>query len=248
MNLAQLQQAMSRDLAGAPSAELAAFVGDHPGLKVYRNTYRGSLLGCLRDTFEHCWSWLGDERFDAVANCYIDGHPPHTWTLDLYGDEFAAMLAAHFPDDREVAELAWLEWALRRAFDGADSPTFDPARLGEVVDWENARLTLTPTLRLGQITTNCAAIWTALENGQTPPPATVLAEPVPVLVWRHDLMPSFRTLQDHEAQALRWIISGMTFGAVCAHLAQTMGEAEAAACAGACLGQWLHGELITNID
>jgi hypothetical protein len=246
MNLAQLQQAMRRDLVHGGDAAFAALVGDHPGTRVYRNTYRGQLRECLRDTFAQCWAWLGDAGFDAVANAYIDRHPPTGWTLDAYGDRFAAMLGTVHAQDPEIAELAWLEWALRRAFDGPDGSPVDPALLAQV-DWDSARFSFVPTLRLGTMATNAAAIWSALSHDQPPPPATLLPAPATIMVWRHDLAPSFRTLEPGEQRALDLARSGQSFGALCATLAQDLREDHAMALAGNSLAQWLGNGLITAI-
>lgn len=246
MNLAQLQQAMSRDLAGHADGALAALVGDDPGLAVYRNNYRGQLADCLRDTYEQCWAWLGDAAFDALAQAYIDHHPPTGWTLDAYGDRFAAMLALRCAKDPEIAELAWLEWALRRAFDGPDAAALDPASLADV-DWDKARFVFVPTLRLGIMATNAPAIWSALSHDQPPPAAVVLPAPAPIMVWRHDLAPSFRTLDPAEQRLLDLARGGASFGAMCAALAQAFGEDEAMALAGNTLAQWLGTGLIAAI-
>ena len=252
MRLATLQQALCDHLAQvpvdgeAPVNPLHGFVGDHPGLSVYRNNYRGSLRDCLRNTHEHSWSWLGDEGFDAAADSYIALHTPHHWSLDAYGEGFARHLAACLPDDPEVAELAWLEWALARAFDGADAEPLSAAGLGDV-DWEQARFTFVPTLTLGTMTTNAAAIWTALAGDQPPPQPAILPAPATVLVWRNGLAPCFRTLEPAEARALRGAQAGASFGAICAMLAEELDEEAAAGAAGALLGQWLGERLIAAI-
>ena len=45
------------------------------------------------------------------------------------------------------------------------------------VDWNTAILYLVPTLRISPISTNCAAIWTALSDGRSPPSVQRLALP-----------------------------------------------------------------------
>jgi hypothetical protein len=247
VKLAALQQAVCAHLIDAAAPQLRELVGDHPGLAVYRHNYRGQLLDCLRDTYEQCWSWLGDDAFADAASRYVAGHPPTGWSLDAYGEGLPEMLAALLPEDPEVAELAWLEWSLRRAFDGADAAPVDLAGLGDV-DWDHARLRFAPTLRCGDMTTNAAAIWTALTSEQAPPPAALLPAPATILIWRDDLTPSFRTLDPVEAQALGQARQGAAFGDICAGLAGVLGEERAAAAAGAWLGQWLQAGLIVGID
>ncbi len=246
MRLAELQIAMSGYLTDAPDNRFAAMMHQSPGLDVYRNNYRGQLRDCLRDVYEKCWSWLGDDAFDLATETHIDQHRPSSWTLDRYGPDFNLTLQTLYPDDAEVAELAWLEWAMRRAFDGPDSPLLDPATLGEV-DWERARFTLIPTLNLGSITTNAAAIWSALAEDTTPPPAASLPEAATIFVWRHDLTPRFRTVDAGEKGLMRQALAGASFSALCASLAAELTESEAAAVAGAVLGQWLRDGLIAGL-
>lgn len=251
MRLAQLQAEMSGFLIDAPANGFAETMGDRTdskvyGLAVYRNNYRGQLLTCLRDTFERCWAWLGDDGFESASSAHIDRHPPSSWTLDAYGHDFAETLNALFPEDHEVAELAWLDWAMRRAFDGLDHAPLDPATLGDV-DWDTVRFELVPTLEIGTVTTNAAAIWTALANDRDPPAVECLPRPATIFVWRKDLAPCFRSVEDVEARLMRLALGGTSFGKLCVLLTAEMEGDEATTKAGAILGQWLQDELIASL-
>lgn len=246
MRLAALQRAMSRYLVDEPGADFAATMKGHPGLAVYRNNYRGQLRACLRDTYEKCWAWLGDDAFDAVADAHIDQHAPKSWTLDAYGADFEQTLREHYPHDPELPELAWLEWAIRRAFDGPDAAPLNPATLTEV-DWDTARFTMLPTLTLGRMTTNAAAIWSALAEEIAPPPVIALPEVATLLVWRQHLSPCFRTVDETEAALLQLVLQGASFGDLCAQLTAGTGADAAASKCGAVLAQWLSDGLIEKI-
>jgi hypothetical protein len=117
------------------------------GLPVYHHAYRASLIETLRDMFEQTHSWMGDDRFDEAALSHIASTPPNSWTLSDYGDDFDLTLSGLYPGHPEVAELAWMDWAMRRAFDGPDAGPLDMSLLGEV-DWDDARLHLAPTLKM----------------------------------------------------------------------------------------------------
>jgi len=246
MRLAALQVAMSRYLVGERGEEFVATVNGHPGLDVYRNNYRGQLHACLRDTYEKCWAWLGDEAFDAAADAQIDRHAPQSWTLDAYGYDFERTLRVHYPHDPELPELAWLEWAMRRAFDGPDAAPFNPATLTEV-DWDTARFIMVPTLTLGRMTTNAAAIWSALAEDIAPPPVMTLPEVATMLVWRQHLNPCFRTADETEARLLQLVLQGASFGDLCALLTTEIGADAATAKCGAILAQWISDGLIEKI-
>jgi hypothetical protein len=238
MKLQHLQQDFCAYLLDRPSAIEAEVAGD---ISVYHHAYRAQLLNCLRDTFEKSWSWLGDDRFEAAARAHIEAHPPHGWTLNAYGEGFDRTLAALHPHDPEIAELAWLEWRLRRAFDGPDAEPVDPAELG-TVDWDNAVLHPVPTLALGTVTTNCAALWSAMAEGSTPPAAVRLGQPAAIRVWRLGLSSRFRSIDAAEERALRLVIEGAPFAEVCGLFEADPSEA------GRVFGLWLQDGLIAAIS
>lgn len=242
--LSQLQEQFRNYLLDRPSGIAAETQGD---IEVYHYAYRAQLLNCLRDTFDKTWSWLGDDGFEAAARAHIEAHPPHAWTLNVYGEDFDRTLAGLHPGDPEVAELAWLEWALRRAFDGPDSDSFAPARLASI-DWDEAIVHFVPTLKLGTATTNCAALWSALAENDTPPPAGPLPTPATLRVWRHGLSAQFRTIDAAEERALRLVLDGADFPGLCAILSAELGEEDGPAEAGRILGLWLQDGLIADIS
>ena len=244
--------AMQRDFRGwlidAP-VSIAEWVDAdaRAGLAVYHNAYRVQLVDCLRDTFEKTLLWLGNDEFIDAARAHIESTPPHGWTLGVYGDGFAHTLAELYPNDPEVAELAWLDCALSRAFEGPDAAPVSPERL-VAVDWDNAGLLFTPTMQIAVARTNAGAIWSALSAQDDPPMAAILPEPGAMLVWRQDFTPCFRTVQAIETFALEHIVAGATFGALCLALIERCGEEIGVVEAGALLGQWIGDGLITAIS
>lgn len=246
MNLAALQRDFRAWLVESDSAA-AARIGDRDraGLTVYQNNYRSQLVACLEEGFERVHAWLGDGAFLAAAVAHIDATPPSHWTLDAYPAGFVATLVTLYPDDAEVAELAWLDQALTTAFAGPDADPLAPDILA-TIDWDNVVLQLAPTLAIGEATTNAAAIWSALSAGDTPPPAHMLDEPAALLVWRHDYIPCFRTIDLCEHRMLDRVREGRTFGALCASLTDELGAERSMATAGAVLGQWLRDGLIVG--
>jgi len=236
MSLALLQNGFCAYLLDRPTQIAGEVTGD---LNVYHHAYRAQLLNCLRDTFEKSWSWLGDKAFEAAALAHIEAHPPASWTLNLYGEDFDRTLAERHPQDLEIAELAWLEWSLRRAFDGPDAGVPDPADLA-AIDWDNAILHLVPTLKLASAVTNCAAIWTALSQDRPPPPAERLPAPIAIRVWKQGLTAKFRSIDAIEEKALRLLLEGADFAKLCSILDS---EQEI----GRCLGLWLQDGLIAAV-
>lgn len=248
MSLLALQRNFRRWLTeeSQPAAQQLGGERVAAGLSVYLNNYRSQLMSSLAEAFELTHAWMGDTAFDAAAATHIDRMPPAGWTLDDYGQGFPDTLAALYPDDPEIAELAGLERGLAERFVGPDCPPLAGESLAEV-DWDQAVLHLVPTFRLLPARTNAAALWSALNAGTTPPAGAMLDPPGSLALWRQEFSPCFRTLDAGEAEALERIAAGQSFGELCARLVQRHGEAEGTAMAGAWLGQWLRDGLIAAI-
>lgn len=248
MSLALLQRefcAYLRDGDAAIAAQVAR--GARRGLAVYHHAYRANLAACLADTFEKTRAWLGDDAFAQAAQAHIARRPPSSWTLSDYGLGFDETLAGLYPDDAEVEELAWLDWSLRRAFDGPDSVVQDPATLAEV-DWDIAALRLAPTLAVRPAATNAAAIWSALATGDRPPAAEPLNVSAGLIVWRQRLSPRFFTAPRLEHEALAAAQAGQSFGEICQTLAAELpDEEQAAAFAGGLLGRWMADGVVIGV-
>lgn len=246
MSLAATQQRFCDFLRDAPEV-CADQVGTRAldGLAIYHNAYRAQLSTTLGDLYERTRSYLGDEAFHAATTAHIQRSPPTSWTLDAYGDDFVDTLQRLYPDDAEVAELAWIEWALRRAFSGPDAPALPPEVIA-TIDWEAAVLGLHPNLFLSGIATNAAALWAGLADGGTPPPAAALASPAAILVWREALTPQFRSIAPEEMAMLKQLGAGTAFGAVCEAVFTDMAEDEAVPIVGAILARWLQDGVLVS--
>jgi hypothetical protein len=216
------------------------------GLAVYHHAYRAQLKACLRDTYERVWAWLGDEAFERASALHVEGHPPFSWTLNVYGHDFDETLAELYPNDAEVAELAWLDWAMRRAFEAADHVAVDASALADI-DWEQAVFDFDPALKIAVMTTNAAAIWSALAEEVPPPRAECLSTSAQVRVWRTEYSPRFKTMDQPEARALGCALAGAPFAEVCEALLDVVPTGTAAEAAGEILAGWFLDGLITNV-
>ena len=244
MNLLSIQKGF-RDhiLAGADASLSSVKLAGMQGLAVYRHAYRAQLMACLRDTYEKTWSWLGDAAFDACARAYVETAPPSTWTLNEYGSGFSDALKQSYPEDPEVSELAWLDWTLRRAFDGPNGTPITSAELASV-NWNNAVRYFLPTLTVGTVTSNAPAMWSALSEGAMPPPAERLPLVGAVRVWRANLSPKFRSIEDFERRALLLALAGTKFADLCALLVENDDLDVAAQRVGSLLASWIQDQLI----
>lgn len=245
MSLLALQRDF-RDWLVTGEDSAAAALGGGPGTAVYQNNYRTALVSSLAETFQRLVLWLGEEDFEMAAARYIDARPPSSWTLDAYGEDFTDFVATLWPDDPEVAEIALIDWTVGQVFVGPDAEALAPEALA-VADWETAVIHAVPSLLVMPIRTNADAIWQALATDETPPPAEMAPRGTALLVWRQGLEPVFRRAEAHERDVLAWSAAGEGFAAVCARLADTLGEEAAVTTAGTLLGRWLAEGMIAAV-
>lgn len=245
MSLLSLQRDFRAHLTDAPVV-MAPWGAADSGLGIYHNAYRVQLIDCLAETYPQLHAWLGGESFIDAVRAHIERHPPHGWTLGVYGDGLDRTLAALYPDDPEVAELATLEWELARAFTGEDAAAL-PTGMIASVDWERAGLRFVPTVHMMPARTNAGAIWSALSAATPPPAAEMLPEPGAMLVWRQDFTPCFRTIETIEHGALTLMATGTSFADLCVMLIDARGEDDGLALAGAMLAGWFADGLIADV-
>ncbi len=217
------------------------------GLSVYQNNYRAQLMGCLEQSFPQLRGWMGDEAFRMAAITHIDAHPPRAWTLDAYPQSFPATLATLYPDNPDLHELVWIEQALSDTFVGPDAEPLSMDALG-AVDWNTARLCLTPTLAHCPATTNAEQIWTALQEEVVPPDGAMLPEAGGLIAWRHGFGVYLRQLDPIDYDALLELGRSGSFVALCAALADRLGEEDGVARAASLLAQWLTSGLIVGYE
>jgi hypothetical protein len=218
------------------------------GLAIYANAYRQRLVEALADAFAKTRALLGAEAFEAAALHYINEHPPETRNLRWFGAGFAAHLRGVFPAQAAVAELAQLDWALRQAFDGADSPVLVAADLAGVPPqaWARLRLAPVPTTALLRFEHNTVTLWQALDD-EAEPPAIVQGEvAIDWLVWRKELQPHFRSLHPVEAALLRGMLGGASFAQACEQ-AQSRTEEDCTNHIGSGLRQWLEEGVLSAV-
>ena len=218
-------------------------------LNIYHNAYRVRLLENLQDAYEKTWAYLGDDSFQTTASAYIEENPPTHRNLRWHGASFPAWLASQFPNDGDIAELAYLDWMLRQAFDCPDATPIQAEELSGLMPamWETVGFQLTPSLRLSPLRYNSVSIWHALDQEQVPPTAELLPETSCLLIWRKGWQPHFRTIREVEAAALKQLQQGTSFAAVCATLINQFSEVEAATVAAESLRNWLTDELIVGL-
>lgn len=248
MRLIELQNDVRRWLTSATGHVGGHLIEGHrAGLDVYQNNYRSQLVGCLQQSYPQLRAWLGDGVFLHAAKMHIDRQAPHAWTLDAYGEEFGATLGALYPNNPDLQELAWIEWALSAAFVARDAQPVDVASLAGI-DWDSARLTFTPSLQVAPLTTNAADIWWAMTGQAERLEGQMLPEPGGVIAWRRGHVSCLRTLDALDFQALRHALAHGGFTSLCDMLVGALGEDDGVAKAGSLLVDWIGSDMICRLD
>jgi hypothetical protein len=135
-------------------------------LSIYAGAYWARLLECLGEVFPVLRRALGAEVFDGFAAEYLERYPSRSYTLDRLGESFPRFLAETRPDlDGEgnppaepswpdfLIDLARLEWAIGRVFDGPGVEGEALLSAGDLAaiapeDFAAARLETVPCLHL----------------------------------------------------------------------------------------------------
>jgi hypothetical protein len=254
MPLLELQQNCLAHLRDEPSVFResvvdAGRISVEQRLHIYHHAYRARLVEVLQDVFERTWAYLGDDNFADYALRFIAAHPPAARTLNDFGEAFPAWLDRLYPNDGEVAELAMIDWQLRRVFDGPNATSLGLADLagiaGEV--WATVGFMFHPALALEPITYNAASIWEALEHATTPPAPALLSAETFLAVWRRDLRPHFVTIDILEAAAIEKLRAGTSFAVTCDELQTRYPEENVVAKLGAALRRWVDDEMLVAI-
>lgn len=255
MSVGQQQRQLAAAIRDGASAT-GLLAGDFAlGLAVYRHAYRARLVAALADNYTVLARALGDEAFQALAHAYLAAEPSRHPSIRWFGHELAAFMA-EAPDElvphASLIDFAAMDWALRGAFDAADTPLLDPSTLAALSpdDWAGLVLQLHPSAQRVRLGHAIEPAWRLLrewqpESGDDQPD---LPEPVPhehvLLTWRQAGETRWRSLEPLEAALLQAVAEGAPFALLCERAAE-LGDAEAAAPAviGA-LQRWLADGLL----
>jgi len=253
VNLSELQSDFQRALFDSECkgadwiSESARGLSARDRLDVYYNAYRIRLIDVLLDTFEHTAIYLGDDWFNQLAADYVQSHPSTYTNIGLYGRDFPPFLAERLADDKEVSELALMDWTLRRAFDGADSTVMSLDDLQQLASEgnEGIHLQAVPTLSISTQHFNTLDIWHAINQDQTPPVVERLPQPIDILIWRKGHSPHFRSLAKIESAAIACLCSAGSLDAIGATLEKDFPDVDVATEFGVMLHRWLDDEIIS---
>lgn len=219
-------------------------------MALYGDAYKLRLKEALSTDYERLHSYLGDELFDNLMQRYIDGHPSHHTSLRYFGQHMVKLLEELEPFDQlpVVADLARIEQAFGNSFDAADcqSASLNQLAQQEPEAWATLTLRFHSAVQLLPQHYNSFQIWRSLANEETPPPKIVSDSTW--LIWRQDLVSRYRALENAELSALTVAMSGGNFADLCEALLEHFSEQETPQKAVAYLQQWIHDQMICELN
>jgi hypothetical protein len=238
--------AIRRDIVGTRKVDADTRLG------IYANAYRLRLIEALDTDYPGLHGMAGDEEFDRIARAYIEAHPSGYRSLRWFGDRMSEFLRKQAPwsDYPVFAEMAAFEWAMSSAFDAADSKLASVEEMATIrpEDWPGLTFVPHPSLQRLDLRWNAPAIWKAFDNEEAPPELQENEYPVAWILWRHDLLTRFRSMDVSEAWALDALRHGETFARLCEGLTEWMDAQHVATHAASLLKQWLTDGLISKIE
>jgi len=221
-------------------------------LAIYGNAYFSRLEEALENDYEILKQLLGEDIFSEICMTYTEKFPSHYYSLRWFGRDFPAFLG-YQPDNGEhhwPAEMAQLEWSFVGAFDAADAEAATEADAATIAPeaWAELTIEFHPSVRTMAIWWNTLTRWRMAKNAETVPEPVRLAEPAQCLLWRHELMTQYRSMEADEAVALQAALAGANFSELCGALADEIQDQETVPMkAAGFLKTWLAAGMIVEL-
>ncbi|MCA9596040.1 MAG: putative DNA-binding domain-containing protein [Myxococcales bacterium] len=212
-------------------------------LEIYREQFWLRHTSCLLEDFEGLAGVIGQQAWERLVEGYLEAHPPKSFTLRDLGKELPAYVEAQtWLDHHELCvDMARVEWCYVEVFDAADSPPLDPMALASIADpdWPQARLELTPALRLLAVSYPVASLRRELRTANGSAVAIPEREPQKLVVYRAKNRNMFhQVLTDTAFALLSALADGLPLEPACERALTEVPEAESTL--EASLGEWFQ--------
>jgi len=218
--LREVQAAVAQGMLTRDHSEAAPYVLEDAAippierLGIYRNTFVGTLVQALRNTYPAVERLVGGEFFEGASALFVGRHPPHGAYLNDYGGEFGDFLADFAPAASlaYLPDVARLEWALSCAANAADAPSLAAEALTALGDVDQGRIRFRahPSVRLVRLAYDADVIRQAVVRrdeesfkGFTPDP-----QPFWVLAHRAGLEVVMRRINEADAAVSEAMFAG----------------------------------------
>ncbi len=257
-DLRDIQQAFQRYLTDDDEA-ISDFVVSSDSVKAehrlatYFNAYRIRLVNSLAINYPLVKAMLGEAHFEGLAIDYLQRHPSKNASVRWFGDQFSGFLAAKsgLENFELLSELAVFEWSRLSVFDEQHADNLislqDMAQL-PAEEWPDLRFTFKPAIRIVEFNYDIPRLVAAIEANQPQPELLKQPHARQWLVWRQQLDMHWRSLAADESWALQKAMQGKEFSAICDGLTEWHETGQIALRAAALVKQWIHDQLITNLQ
>jgi hypothetical protein len=222
-------------------------------LGAYYNAYRIRLIDALAVDYSALQKHLGREGFEYLVLDYLKLHPSTHPSVRWFGKDLADYIKRHYKheDSEFLSELASFEWAKGLVFDDSDAASlFQLDEMTQVPPqaWQNMHIKFKPAIRWLDFYWNVCPCYAAIENNEALPEKHRDEYPRRWLTWRKNRDPFWRSLDVHEAWALKSAQQGANFADLCEGLLEWVSEDQVAITAAGFLKQWISDELVTGIE
>jgi hypothetical protein len=121
-------------------------------INIYRVQYWLRHTSVLIDHFDGLSRWLGQERWQALAESYLEDPRSQVFAITELGHRMGEHIASLPPffDQALCVDMARLEWAYQCAFSAADDPVLSLEKMQTIAPdaWMNARFSVSDSLNL----------------------------------------------------------------------------------------------------
>lgn len=242
-----------------PNDRLTAF----ERLQIYNQQYWWRLLGAFREDFRGVRAVVGERKFERLAVAYLESCGSQSWSLRDLGQFMERFLIEHpelvAPHAALALDVARVEWARVRAFDGEEKPRVDPQKLQRIAP-ERLRFGIQPCvsllvlshpvdqllgkLRLREVETGSAsnAVTAKRRRGPLRLSARASEKPIHLAVHRLDFAVYYKRLEPAAYRLLLALREGATLADACGGAFENVAENDDAAAARvqAWFAQWMR--------
>lgn len=213
-------------------------------IEIYAEAYFERLRQILCEEYPASTRMIGEAEMSGLARAYLAAHPPSLPSVFHAGRLLPTFIRANanlYPP--YLADLATLERTLIEVFHAPDAPSLHLEDLSAVepAQWPELVLRAHPALALVTLAHAVGEILRQLDAGQ--PPAPPDPRPCTLLIWRQSDVVYFRELSLAEGAGLNATRAGSPFAQVCAAIADTGADVDAAAI-NAMVARWLADGLL----
>jgi len=192
---------------------------------VYRNNVQSGLINALESSFPVVAQLVGEAFFTAMAQLFIQKHPPQNPVMSTYGRQFADFIQGFAPANKVpyLADVARLERLCVQAFHAADASPVAPQTLALALSTpdtlDQLRMTLHPSVATLHSPYAVAALWAA-HHGQGQIKGLDPRQPQSTLVLRNGLSVEVFAVRSGCVAFVRFMKSGCPLGEAAAYALQ----------------------------